>query len=528
MESWHYTVIIVILYALLILWVGTGRWTRIGRVAMDDYFKVGPGFGFIVLYLGIAGGFHTAFAIPGSMGFYHSHGVAFVANVLWTVLTPLGVIYFIGSRITCLGRKFNYITPADLLVDFFGDGKFRAFIAVYMLAACIPMMTANVTGPAVLLSSGTEGRIPYLGALLIMGGMVMVYVTSSGIRGVTWTTVAQAVWMFVAVWAAAFWCLSLIDGNLMTLFTAIEEAEPSMLTLPGRQGRMTPEWWLTWPVFGVALYWAILPRGFMFFYSARDVATTRRIGLTVGFYLMTLYLPAMVIGFTAFYYFPELVGADADNSFPLLLATYAPAWFAGLIVAGGLAAGMSSMDADTNANSAMLTKDVYASFIKKDAPDRHYITVGRIFVIFLVGITVAAAGYRWELVVIMISVTAVMIVQLMPAVMAVTIPMGIRFTKAGVTSGIVAGLTISLLALLGGRTIPFGFFEFTVPTVLPESWTRFDASFLGLAFNVPITLIVSRFTALPDPEAVARIRAALDEEFRKPKQAQISGHLVPD
>ena len=499
MESWHYTIIIVILYALLILWVGTGRWTKVGRVAMDDYFKVAPGFGFIVLYLGIAGGFHTAFAIPGSMGFYHAHGVAFAANVLWTVFTPLGVIYFIGSRITCLGRKFNYITPADLLVDYFGDGKFRAFIAVYILSCCIPLMTANVTGPAVLLSEGTQGNIPYVGALLIMGVMVMIYVTSSGIRGVTWTTVAQAVWMFVAVWAAAIWCLNLIDGNLMTLFNRILETEPSMLTLPGPNGLATPEWWVTFPVFGLALYWAILPRGFMFFYSARDVQTTRRIGLTVGFYLMTLYLPAMVIGFTAFYFLPE---ADSDGSFPLMLATYAPAWFAGLIVAGGLAAGMSSLDADTNANSAMLTKDVYASFVRKDAPDRHYITIGRLIVVGLVAVTVAAAAYRWGLVVLMIGVTASMITQLLPAVLAVTVPMGIRFTKAGVTSGILAGLAVSLLS------------RFFAADLLPDGW-RFDPSFWGLVVNIPVTLIVSQFTTPPDPERVARIRAALDEEFRR-------------
>ena len=507
MESWHYTVIIVTLYALLILWVGTGRWTKVGRVAMDDYFKVAPGFGFIVLYLGIAGGFHTAFAIPGSMGFYHAHGVAFAANILWTVLTPVGVIYFVGSRITCLGRKFNYITPADLLADYFGDGKFRAFIAIYILSCCIPLMTANITGPARLLSSGTDGNIPYWGALAIMGFMVMVYVTSSGIRGVTWTTVAQAVWMFVAVWAAAFWCLHLIDGNLMTLFNRIQEVRPELLTLPGPQGRATPQWWLTWPVFGIALYWAILPRGFMFFYSAKDVKTTRRIGLTVGFYLMTLYLPAMVIGFTAFYYFPELTGSDADNSFPLLLAAHAPAWFAGMIVAGGLAAGMSSLDADTNANSAMLTKDVYASFIKKDAPPRHYIAVGRIFVIFLVAITVLAATRDWGLVTIMVGVTAAMIVQLLPAVLAVTVPMPIRLTKTGIVAGIVAGATVSLVLFVA---------RFFGTELLPDE-LRFDASFWGLVVNIPVTLIVSRFTTPPDPEAVARIRAALDEEFsRKP------------
>lgn len=496
MEAWHYTILIVIGYALLVFVVGTGRWSKLSRVAIDDYFKVAPGFGFLILYLGIAGGFHTAFAIPGSMGFYYRHGVAFAANVLWTVFTPLGMVYFFGARITCLGRKFNYITPADMLVDYFGEGKFRAFLSIYMLSCCIPLMTANITGPAKLLSGGTEGHISYTAALVFMGVLVTAYVTSRGLRGVAWTTVAQAVWMFAAVWAAAFWCLSLLGGDLAKLWDAVHQVEPELLTLPGPEGKATPQWWLTWPVFGIALYWAILPRGFLFFYSARDVKTVKRIGLTVGFYLMGIYLPAMVIGFTARYFFPDLVGSAADESFPRLLAEYAPAWFAGIIVAGGLAAGMSSLDADTNANSAMLTTDVYRSFVRKKATDRHYIFVGRFFVVALVALTVVLAMKDWGLITLMIGVTASMITQLLPAVIAVTVPMKLRLTKAGVTSGIVAGFAVSLFTL---------FFP-----VL-----GFDPAFWGLALNVPVALVVSRFTSLPDPQAVARIRGALDDEFRR-------------
>jgi len=501
-EAWHYTVLIVLGYALLFLFLGMGKWSRLTRVAMDDYFKVAPGFGFVVLYLGIAGGFHTAFAIPGSMGFYYRHGVAFSANILWTVFTPLGMIYFFGARIACLGRKFNYITPADMLVDYFGEGKFRAFISLYMLSCCIPLMTANITGPAKLLSGGTDDHISYTMALLIMGAMVTIYVTSRGLRGVTWTTVAQAIWMFAAVWAAAIWCLVLIEGDLAKLWHAVEEVEPRLLTLPGPEGKATWQWWLTWPVFGIALYWAILPRGFLFFYSARDVKTVRRIGLTVGFYLMGLYLPAIVIGFTARCYLPGLLGSEADVAFPRLLAEYAPAWFTGVIVAGGLAAGMSSLDADTNANSAMLTQDVYRSFLRRQATDRHYIFVGRLCVVGLVALTVVLAMRDWGLVTLMIGVTASMITQLLPAVIAVTVPLRLRITKAGVTCGIVAGFTASLLVYLLAWFCP----------ALGFGW-GFDPSFWGLVANVPVLLVVSRFTSLPDPRAVARIRGVLEEEF---------------
>ena len=494
MQPWHWTALIVLAYSLLILVLGTGRWTRLTRVAIDDYFVVAPGLGFVLLYLGIAGGFHTAFAIPGSMGFYYRHGVAFAANVLWTVFTPLGMIYFFGARIACLGRKFNYITPADMLVDYFGEGKFRAFISLYMLSCCIPLMTANMTGPAKLLSDGTQGHVSYTVALLIVGVMVAVYVTSGGLRGATWTAVAQAIWMFVAVWAAGIWCLSLIGGDLGKLWEAVEKVEPELLTLPGPEGLATWQWWLTWPVFGITLYWAILPRGFLFYYSARDVKTVRRIGLTEGIYLMGFYLPSLVIGFTARYYFPNLEGSAADGAFPRLLAEYAPAWFTGIIVAGGMAAGMSTLHADTNANSAMLTKDVYRNLVRKEAGDSHYLAVGRFLVVGLIALAVVLAMKDWGLVTLMIGVTASMITQLLPAVVAVTVPLRLRLTKAGVTCGIIAGFAVSLVT----QFYPvFGF----------------DPSFWGLLVNVPVALVVSRFTLPPDPEAVTRIRSALQEEF---------------
>lgn len=507
MESWHIIVGIVFAYAAFILVIGSGKWTQGGRIAMDDYFKVAPGFGFLVLYLGMAGGFHTAFAIPGSMGFYYRHGVAFAANIMWTVGAPLAVIYFFGARITHLGRKFNYVTPTDLLADYFGEGKFRAFISLYILSCCVPLMTANITGPARLLAGGTEGHISYLGALAIIGTLVTIYLWRGGMRGLTWTTVVQAVWMFGAVWAAGIWCLYLLGGNPERLFDAARETQPELLTLPGPEGLGTMQWWLSFPL-SIALHWAILPRAFLFFYSARDAKTVRKIGLTLGFYLMLMYVPALIIGFTARAFFPDLPGSEADQSFPLLLAQYAPAWFAGIIVAGGLAAGMSSLDADTHANAAMMTKDIYKGF-KPNAPDAHYVKVGRVFIVALVVLTVSVATRDWGLVVLMVGLAASMITQLIPALLAVTLPMKTQFTKAGVTAGIVVGLIVSLAT----RFYPiFG--------VDPAVW--------GVAANVPVALIVSRFSSPPDPANVARIRNALAEEFgslarRAASQAPVPG-----
>jgi len=302
---------------------------------------------------------------------------------------------------------------------------------------------------------------------------------------------------------AAFWCLSLFDGSMLDLFNTIKDQRPELLTLPGPMGNKTAQWWMTWPVFGIALYWAILPRGFLFFYSARNVETIRKIGLTVGFYLMMLYIPAIIIGFVTFVMMPDMAG---DKSFPALLAEQAP-WWGGFIIAGGLAAGMSSLDADINANSAMITKDIYSKYVRPNAPDAHYINFGKLVMVTLIVITVITSLRDWGLVTIMIGVTAGMITQILPAVLAVTIPTGLRITKTGILAGIVAGL-VSFLVVFLGTNPSFGFMT------LPQGWS-FDASFFGLILNVPVALIVSRFTEMPDPERVARIRGALDDEFKR-------------
>jgi Na+/proline symporter len=122
------------------------------------------------------------------------------------------------------------------------------------------------------------------------------------------------------------------------------------------------------------------------------------------------------------------------------------------------------------------------------------VAVGRFLVVGLIALAVVLAMKDWGLVTLMIGVTASMITQLLPAVVAVTVPLRLRLTKAGVIWGIIAGFAVSLVTQFYPA---FGF----------------DPSFWGLLVNVPVALAISRFTSPPDPEAVARIRSALEEEL---------------
>ena len=74
---------------------------------------------------------------------------------------------------------------------------------------------------------------------------------------------------------------------------------------------------------------------------------------------------------------PEAVRGTADAIFPLLVREHTVAGLRGIVVAGILAASLSTYDSIGSTLSALITRDVYARLWVKDRDDRHYLTVGR-------------------------------------------------------------------------------------------------------------------------------------------------------
>ncbi len=71
---------------------------------------------------------------------------------------------------------------------------------------------------------------------------------------------------------------------------------------------------------------------------------------------------------------PELA---ADAVFPALVRDYATLGIKGIVVAGILAATLSTYDSIGSTLSALFTRDVYGRLLVRDRDDRHYLLVGR-------------------------------------------------------------------------------------------------------------------------------------------------------
>lgn len=88
--------------------------------------------------------------------------------------------------------------------------------------------------------------------------------------------------------------------------------------------------------------------------------------------------------------FPDqalLPEGNQDAVYPFLVAQFATTGLKGLVVAGILAAALSTYDSIGSTLSALMTRDVYARFIVTDRDDRHYLRVGQWLTPVIIGIS---------------------------------------------------------------------------------------------------------------------------------------------
>jgi SSS family solute:Na+ symporter len=488
MEPWVVATSLIFVYLLFTIVIGVVANKRL-TVDMEDFLLYGRKAGFVVLYLTVVATYHSAFAFLGSGGYFYTHGIGFWAAGTWTVLVG-AITYVLGSRIWALGKAFRYITPADMLADFYESEAVRVMVAVISVVFTILYIQVQAQGLGYILSVASGDRIPFELGTLILLVVAAGYLVAGGLRAVYWTDVIQGIWMYLAVWIGALYLAFKLFGGPLELWKRVAIERPDLLTLPGPEGFFTPGMWLG---MGIALSFGIVfqPHMMIRYYSAVDAKTIKWLGATTPIYLMTLYVPAALVGLGGALVLPDL--AIPDQIFPELLFQFAPAWLTGLILAGATAAAMSTLDSILHSNMTVLTRDVYQRYVAVGRSQAHYIWVGRVIIILLLAVAYVLSIRTFGFLVTLVTLSGSGALQLMPAIVGVCFPGRRLFTKAGVLWGMGVGLTVLYWTL--------------VPSPHPLG---LHGAVWSILANFLVTIVVSRVTSPPSSETVARIHGEVE------------------
>jgi SSS family solute:Na+ symporter len=233
--------------------------------------------------------------------------------------------------------------------------------------------------------------IPTFWGFVVTAAIVGTYTVFGGLAAVAMTDVVQLLVMFiggVSLTVLGLWHL----GGLEQLGTLVREAHPEHLhlLLPTDHGTYP------WPAVILGLgfvaapaWWCCNQAMIQRTLGARSEWDARAGMLFAAFPRMVIPVMTVVPGLIALVMHPGFV--DGDMAYPWLIKTLLPAGLSGLVLAAILAALISSADSTLNSIATLLTKDIYQKYLVPGAPDRHYLTVGRIMTAVFVVIAVFIA-----------------------------------------------------------------------------------------------------------------------------------------
>ncbi len=355
-------VIVILLYLCVVAYIGSVAFRK-GKENTEDFFLAGRTIGTAVFFLSLFATNMTAFAILGSSGAAYKQGIGIFGMMASSsgIVIPL-TIFFIGTRIWSLGKRFGHMTQVQFFRDRWecsGVGTFLFFLSAAML---IPYMIISIIGGGQVLqdisrsSAESAPIIPYWLGCLIVTIVVTVNVFFGGMRGVVWVNVFQTV-LFLLFGTVAFITIGQgLPGGLSD-FVHNMAKDPVNGALLSRE-RMPAE--VFWSYMFIPLSSIMFPHMSIMCLSAKKMSAFKQTVVVYPIAIMLIWLPCVFLGALGAQAVPGL--KETDGVLLHLLSQYAPAWLAGLLGAGIISAVMGSDCHQVLALSTMFTKDIFSYY----------------------------------------------------------------------------------------------------------------------------------------------------------------------
>ena len=363
---------IVVAYLLLALGVGLLAY-RVGASDAEDFYLASRTLGTLVLL------FTTFATLLSAFTFFGGPNLAYAAGPEWILVMGVmdGILfavlwYVIGYRQWLIGRARDYVTLGEMLGDRFASPLLRGLVAGVSLLWLFPYVMLQQMGAGEALRGLTSGAIPYWGGAALITVFMIVYVMLAGLRGVAWTDTLQGLFMLSVLWVAVVWIVSAV-GGVGAATEGMVAANPDFAALGG--GLYSPQFIISAAVtiaFGVTMFPQINQR----FFVAKSATVLKRSFALWPVLVLLLFVPAFMLGAWAAGLPIEV--PEGANVLSVLLAEYTPTWFAALVVAGAMAAMMSSSDSMLLSGSSYFTRDLYRPLVSPDASDHREAWIARV------------------------------------------------------------------------------------------------------------------------------------------------------
>ena len=367
-------ILAILIFFAIMAWIGIYAAKK--NKSTEAYFVGGrsfPGWAVGLSMLGTSLSSITFLALPAAA--YSLDYRNIVPNMMLPIVAFMAVLLYIP-----IFRKGNIISVFEYLENRFGEiSRLYAsisflFLQVIRLATVLFLVSipmAMISGQSIIL------------VIVVMGIIVGFYTVLGGIEAVIWTDVVQTI--------------VLLGGGLLCIIMLVAD-------IPGGLGKVI-EVGIAHNKFSIGdISFSLSQRTFIMmmiiglvnftteyisnqnviqrYVAAKSTREARKATIICAVTSVPSWLLFFFIGTCLFAYYninpaTALNSLNADQVMPYFILTKIPQGVAGIILAGCLAAAMSTLSSSVSAMSSVSTVDLFERYIFKNKSDKFYLKIGR-------------------------------------------------------------------------------------------------------------------------------------------------------
>jgi len=513
-------------WAYCIFW---GVKCAIAAKTATDYFIAGRGISIWVFVLAATATSFSGWTFMGHPGLLYRDGFQYAYASFYAITIPFTGVMFL-KRQWILGKRFGFVTPGEMLSNYFKSDAIRLLVVLVALVFSVPYLGVQLRASGFLFNVLTDGLLGVNVGMWMLSAVVIIYVASGGLRAVAYVDTLQAILLAFGIIAIGLIALNYVGGfeklneGIAALATIDEKRTPAdyshYIAIPGviqfvsngpsaTGGAWTGIMILTYmfalmgiqsaPAFSM---WAFSNNDPTPFAPQQVWASSFGIGLILMVFTAFQGLGGHFLGgdLTFLEAHPELVnnamaaglqGQDLMESagkqgmlVPQLIHLLSDSvpWFVGLLAVCALAAMQSTGAAYMSTAGGMLTRDILKHYAMPHATHAQQIFWGRVGVVVIVIAALIVATTSKDALVLLGGLAVAYGFQMWPALIAVC--WWPWLTRQGVVIGLIAGLiAVTLTESIGSQYMPWGRWPWTIHSA---GW--------GIFFNLGLAILISAVT----------------------------------
>ena len=501
------------------------KWAAAKTKSAADFYTAGGGITGFQNGLAIAGDYMSAASFLGISAAVMATGYdGLIYSIGFLVGWPI-ITFLMAERLRNLG-KFTF---ADVAGYRFQQTPIRVFAASGTLVVVLFYLIAQMVGAGALIKLlfGLE----YWIAVVIVGGLMMVYVLFGGMTATTWVQIIKAVMLLAGVTFMALMVLAQYNFSPEALFAKGVEVRTQIAANGGKTPAeaagiglsiMGPGGFIKDPIsaisFGMALMFgtAGLPHILMRFFTVPDAKQARKSVLWATTWIGYFYVLIFIIGFGAITLVltnPEFAdtakgiikggGGSANMAAVLVAKAVGGNVFYGFISAVAFATILAVVAGLTLSGASAVSHDLYATVVKKGKADSAAeLKVSRLTVLAL-GVVAVGLGIAFEK-----QNIAFMVALAFAIAASANFPvlfMSVLW-KDCTTRGAVIGGFLGLISSVGLTILSPSVWEATLGNAKGSAWFPYSSPAL---FSVTIGFVgIWLFSLLDKSPQAAKERAA--------------------